>query len=345
MAFRTTSAGSSPAPRLPDWKAPYSARFRLVPAPGGLAMHQPNPYHEPVMAEEVMNMFSDIKSGVILDATFGGGGHTRRLLNRGGLDVIGLDQDPDAGPNTADLADNEHFSFVRGSFGNLAQILDAEGIESIDGVLFDLGVSSHQLDEPTRGFSYRHPGPLDMRMGDGPLTAGVIVNEWSEADIARVIREYGEERFSVRIARAICKARPIADTASLASIVREAIPAATRKTGGHPARRTFQALRIAVNDELGELERGLDAAIERLAPNGRCVVISYHSLEDRIVKQRFAAAAQTCVCPPGLPVCACNTVPELIIVTRKAISPDDAEVASNPRARSAKLRCAQKVAA
>jgi 16S rRNA (cytosine1402-N4)-methyltransferase len=308
-------------------------------------MHQPNSYHEPVMAEEVMNMFTDIKSGVIVDATFGGGGHTRRFLNRGGLDVIGLDQDPDAVANTADLADNEHFSFVRGSFGDLAQILDAEGIETIDGVLFDLGVSSHQLDEPTRGFSYRHPGPLDMRMGDGPLTAAAIVNEWSEADLARVIREYGEERFSVRIARAICQARPIADTASLASIVREAIPAATRKTGGHPARRTFQALRIAVNDELGELERGIDAAIEHLAPHGRCVVISYHSLEDRIVKQRFASAAQTCVCPPGLPVCACNTVPELIIVTRKALGPTEAEVASNPRARSAKLRCAQKVAA
>lgn len=292
-----------------------------------------------------MNMFNDIKSGVIVDATFGGGGHTRRMLARGGLQVIGIDQDPDAAANAGDLADDAHFSFVRGSFGNLAQILDAEGIDSIDGVLFDLGVSSHQLDEPTRGFSYRNHGPLDMRMGDGPLTADEIVNRWPETELASVIGKYGEERFAVRIARAICKARPIADTASLAAIVRDAIPAATRTTGGHPARRTFQGLRIAVNDELGELERGLVAAIDRLAPGGRCVVISYHSLEDRIVKQRFAAGAVTCVCPPGLPVCGCNTIPELSIVTRKPLLPTEEEIDRNPRARSAKLRCAQKVAA
>ncbi len=290
-------------------------------------------------------MFSDIKNGVIVDATFGGGGHTRRMLERGGLTVIGIDQDADAIANIADLAGDPRFTFVSGSFGDLDQLLDAEGVERIDGVLFDLGVSSHQLDQPSRGFSFRHPGPLDMRMGDGRLTAAEIINEWPEAEIASVIRRYGEERFAVRIARAICAARPIEDTSALAAIVKEAIPAATRQTGGHPARRTFQALRIAVNDELGELERGLKAALDRLAPGGRCVVISYHSLEDRIVKQEFVAAAKTCVCPPGLPVCACGTVPQVTIVTKKAVNPTDTEVARNPRARSAKLRCAEKLAA
>lgn len=290
-------------------------------------------------------MFSDIKNGVIVDATFGGGGHTRRMLERGGLTVIGIDQDADAVANIADLAGDPRFTFVSGAFGDLAQLLDAEGVERIDGVLFDLGVSSHQLDQPARGFSFRQSGPLDMRMGDGRLTAAEIVNEWSEADIASVIRRYGEERFAVRIARAICAARPIEDTSTLAATVKEAIPAATRQTGGHPARRTFQALRIAVNDELGELERGLKAALDRLAPGGRCVVISYHSLEDRIVKQEFVAAARTCVCPPGLPVCACDTVPQVTIVTKKAVNPSEAEVERNPRARSAKMRCAEKLAA
>ncbi len=290
-------------------------------------------------------MFSAIESGVIVDATFGGGGHTRRMLERPELDVIGIDQDADAFANAADLAGNSHFRFIKGSFGNLSQILDVEKVDTIDGVLFDLGVSSHQLDQPSRGFSYRQPGPLDMRMGDAPLTADEIVNGWSEADLAQIIRKYGEERFAGRVARAICKARPISDTASLADIVRDAIPAATRQTGGHPARRTFQALRIAVNDELGELERGLEAAIERLAPGGRCVVLSYHSLEDRIVKQRFAAAANSCICPPDLPVCACDVVPTMSVVTRRPMLPTTEEIERNPRARSAKLRCAQKVAA
>ena len=306
-------------------------------------MHQPNSYHEPVMATEVMNMFTTIESGIVVDATFGGGGHTRQLLARGGVTVIGIDRDPDAAANTADLGDE--FRFAQGTFGNLEQILDDEQVPAIDGVLFDLGVSSHQLDQPTRGFSYRSPGPLDMRMGSESLTADEIVNEWSEADIAHVIRRYGEERFAGRIARSICKARPISDTATLAEIVKQAIPAATRQTGGHPAKRTFQALRIAVNDELGELERGLDAALARLAPGGRCVVISYHSLEDRIVKQRFAAAATGCVCPPELPVCACDNVADVRLITRKPLRPSDAEIERNPRARSAKLRCAEMVAA
>ena len=308
-------------------------------------MHQLNSYHEPVMAEEIMKLFSAIESGVIVDATFGGGGHTRRMLERPELDVIGIDQDADAVANATDMAANRHFRFVKGSFGNLSQILDVEKFDTIDGVLFDLGVSSHQLDQPSRGFSYRQPGPLDMRMGIGPLTADEIVNGWSEAELAQIIRKYGEERFAGRIARAICKARPISDTASLAEIVRDAIPAATRQTGGHPARRTFQALRIAVNDELGELERGLDAAIERLAPGGLCVVVSYHSLEDRIVKQRFVEAARSCICPPELPVCGCDTVPTMSVITRKPMLPTAEEVERNPRSRSAKLRCAQKVAA
>ncbi len=207
-------------------------------------------------------------------------------------------------------------------------------------------MSSHQLDEGARGFSYRDPGPLDMRMDRaGAISAGTIVNEWSESEIAKVLRELGEERFSRRIAAAIVGSRPITDTVALARIVTDAIPAATRRTGGHPARRTFQALRIAVNDELGELRRGLDAALERLAPGGRCVVISYHSLEDRIVKHRFVEESTGCTCPPEFPVCQCGRTARATLVTRKPLRPTEEEVAANPRARSALLRAVERSAA
>ncbi len=309
-------------------------------------MHQdPVPeYHEPVMAREVTNMFESIPAGTVLDATYGGGGHTRAILTA--LDasntVFGVDRDQAAIERFVPQA---RLTVAQGRFGDLAALLDAAAIDSLSGALFDLGVSSHQLDQAARGFSYRHPGPLDMRMGDGPLTAGEIVNEWSEAAVADVLRTYGEERFAGRIARAICEARPISDTVHLAEVVKAAIPAATRRSGGHPARRTFQALRIVVNDELAELERGLDAALERLAPGGRCVVISYHSLEDRIVKRRFTSGATGCTCPPELPACVCGKTPELRRLTRKPVRPSADEVDRNPRARSARLRAVEKVAA
>ena len=289
-------------------------------------------------------MLQSIGQGVVVDATFGGGGHTRRLLDAlpSSVRILGIDRDP-AALRTA--PEDDRLVVVHGRFGDLDDILDTAGIDTISGALFDLGVSSHQLDEPERGFSYRSPGPLDMRMGDNSLTAGEVVNEWPEADLARAIHTYGEERFAGRIARAICRARPISDTEQLAGIIRDAIPAATRRTGGHPARRTFQALRIVVNDELGELERGLDAALDRLTPGGRCVVISYHSLEDRLVKRRFGRGAAGCQCPPDLPVCVCGRVPELVLVGRKALRPSDTEVAANPRSRSARMRVAERAAA
>jgi 16S rRNA (cytosine1402-N4)-methyltransferase len=292
-------------------------------------------YHDPVMVEEVIELFRPVPAGAIVDATYGGGGHTSAIAERLDRRVIALDRD-------ADVTGEVH----RRNFRELRQVLDETGTKEVAGVLFDLGVSSHQLDEAARGFSYRTEGPLDMRMGpDAGLTADEIVNQWDEASLARILRRYGEERFAGRIARAIISARPVHDTALLAEIVKAAIPAATRRTGGHPARRTFQALRIAVNGELEALEEGLDAAIESLMPGGRCVVISYHSLEDRITKRRFAQGAVGCVCPPDLPECGCGQTAELRVLTRKPIAPGDDEIARNPRARSARLRAAEKVAA
>jgi 16S rRNA (cytosine1402-N4)-methyltransferase len=293
-------------------------------------------YHNPVMVDEVVELLRPVPDGLIVDATYGGGGHSRALSSRLGRRLLALDRDPDA------AAAGVHTE----NFRNLGAVLSKEGTGEVSGVLFDLGVSSHQLDEPARGFSYRSAGPLDMRMGpDAENAATMIVNEWGERDLARVLRRYGEERFADRIATAIVQARPIRDTGQLADVVREAIPAAARRTGGHPARRTFQALRVAVNEELEALRSGLEDAIGALVPGGRCVVISYHSLEDRIVKRRFAEGARGCVCPPDLPVCGCGQAAELRILTRRPLRPSDEEVAANPRARSAKLRAAEKVAA
>jgi 16S rRNA (cytosine1402-N4)-methyltransferase len=296
----------------------------------------PNTYHNPVMVDEVVDLFRPVPEGTIVDATYGGGGHSRALSSELGRNLIALDRD----------ADVQGEAVHHRNFRDLNSVLEEVDAREVAGVLFDLGVSSHQLDEAARGFSYRLTGPLDMRMGpDAAVAAGAIVNEWDEAGLARVLREYGEERFADRIAKAIVRARPIRDTLHLANVVKEAVPAATRRTGGHPAKRAFQALRIAVNEELEALETGLDAAIEALVPGGRCVVISYHSLEDRIVKQRFAKGAAGCVCPPDLPVCGCGRTAELRILTRRPMKPSEEEVARNPRARSAKLRAAEKVAA
>lgn len=301
-------------------------------------MHQDS-YHTPVLLDAVVDLFSEVPPGVIVDATFGGGGHARALAAmRDDIRVVGIDRDADVPELDVEV--------VRGSFGDLDSILQAAGIPALVGALFDLGVSSHQFDTPNRGFSYGQAGPLDMRMdSDASLSADEIVNDWDEVELSRVISRYGEERFARRIARAIVSSRPVSDTVELAEVIRSAIPAATRRRGGHPARRTFQALRIAVNQELDELETGLDAALEVLEQGGRCVVISYHSLEDRIVKRRFARGAESCTCPPDLPVCRCDTVQELRILTRKPLRPSEDEVAANPRARSAILRAVEKVAA
>ena len=300
-------------------------------------------FHRPVLVEEVTRLLAPVIPGVVIDATFGGGGHSRRLLEEYGADVrlIAVDRDPAALENARAL----RVTPVLGNFGDLETLVGPVLDEAPSGVLFDFGVSSHQLDRSERGFSYHEDGPLDMRMGpDASLTAEVIVNQWSEADLARVIREYGEEPSARRIASAIVRARPIDSTSRLSTVIASAIPAARRRAG-HPARRTFQAIRIAVNAELDAIGTGLDQAIRLVRHGGRVVAISYHSLEDRIVKRRFAEGATGCVCPPDMPVCGCGRSAELRLLTRKPLRPSPEEVEANRRSRSAVLRAAEKVAA
>lgn len=303
-------------------------------------------YHQPVLASEVVEVFEPLISGVVVDATFGGGGHTRRLLNElsEGIQMVGIDRDPEALANAETIEERARLTVLSGNFGDIHRLLAEAAVVAPVGFLFDLGVSSRQLDEPARGFSYRHDGPLDMRMGpDAPHTADEIVNHWERARLASILRRLGEERYASRIAQAVVASRPITGTKQLADVVAGAVPAASRRRGGHPARRTFQAIRIAANGELDALRRGLDDALDMLAPGGRCAVISYHSLEDRIVKRRFAVGARGCVCPPDLPVCACGSTVELRLLTRRPIVPGSAEIEANPRARSAKLRAVEKV--
>ncbi len=305
------------------------------------------------MVEQVVDLFRPVEPGTIVDATFGGGGHTRALLAAlPEIHVLALDRDPDA---AAQVPDDPRLEFVAANFADLDRVLDTRASEdrrhdrerlgagAVAGVLFDLGVSSHQVEAAWRGFSYRRQGPLDMRMDPthGP-TAADVVNERSVAELIRIFRRYGEERMARRIAEAIVRHRPITDTAALADVIAGAVPAPARRRR-HPARKVFQAIRIEVNAELDALERGLDAALDRVRPGGRVVVISYHSLEDRIVKRRFAAGATGCVCPPDLPVCTCGRAAELRLLARKGLRPTADEIARNPRSRSAMLRAVEKV--
>lgn len=309
-----------------------------------------SPYHVPVLLEAVLRWLDPRPGSTIVDATLGGGGHSEalaRALAPAGT-LIAIDQDPEAlaeaGRRLAGLAG---FHPVRGNFGDLQGLLDRQGVGQVDGILMDLGVSSHQLDQAERGFSFRHDAPLDMRMDlQGGTTAADLVAELPEADLETTIREYGEERHARRIARRIVQERekePILTTGRLARIVEAAMPPPARHGRIHPATRTFQALRIAVNDELGVLQRGLDAAVARLAPGGRVVVISYHSLEDRIVKSTFRRYAGECTCPPRVPYCQCHPLQVLRVLTRRSVEPDEGEIAANPRARSARLRAAERV--
>ncbi len=303
--------------------------------------------HRPVMLDEIVELFGPVPAGVLLDGTLGGAGHARALLEaHPGLRLVGIDRDPDAvAAASAALAGfGSRATVVRARFADAARVLDDLEVGALSGALLDLGVSSWQLDRPDRGFSYRAEGPLDMRMDPttGPSAAD-LVNDLAEGELARILRAYGDERFAGRIARAVVAARPVTTTVQLAELVRDAIPAATRRTGGHPARRTFQALRIAVNDELRSLPDALDALIERLAPGGRIGVLSYHSGEDRIVKDRLRAAATGgCVCPPGLP-CVCGARPTVRLLGRGGRRPSDAEIATNRRAESARLRAAERL--
>jgi 16S rRNA (cytosine1402-N4)-methyltransferase len=281
--------------------------------------------------------------GVVVDATFGGGGHSRRLLDEfgGDVSVVGIDRDPEALANAGELA----IVPVLGNFADIEDLVNSVTDQPVAAILFDFGVSSHQLDDAARGFSYRREGPLDMRMGpDAGTSASVVVNEWPEDRLADVIRRYGEEKLSRRIAAAIVSGRPYQTTSQLATVITDALPA-SRRRAGHPARRTFQALRIAVNEELDAIESGLDQAIRLIRPSGRVLAISYHSLEDRIVKRRLNRGAVGCTCPPELPVCGCGNTAELRILTRRPIRASTEEIQANNRARSAVLRAAEKVAA
>jgi len=320
-----------------------------IPPVEGLRMRQVFE-HEPVMQAEVVALFAPVPAGVVIDATVGAGGHARALLEaHPHLRVLGLDRDADAvEAATETLSRFGDRAIVRQApFNRLADEVEQSAGASEDqvtGVLFDLGVSSPQLDRAERGFSYRHEGPLDMRMdrSSGPSAAD-IVNTWSVDDLSRLFAANGEGRFARRIARAIVAARPFTTTGQFAETVRTAIPAATRRSGGHPARRVFQAVRIAVNDELELLEETIPTAIDILAPRGRCVAISYHSGEDRIVKAAFARAdTGGCVCPPGLP-CACGAVPVGRLLFRGARRPTPDERAKNRRAESARLRAIERL--
>ncbi len=308
--------------------------------------------HQPVLMSQTLNSLKLRPGGVYLDGTLGGGGHTEAILQATEPDgkVIGLDQDDEALAAASQRLKpfGERFCPIRANFAEMEQVLAAEGIAGLDGVLLDIGVSSHQLDEPDRGFSYMQDGPLDMRMDRrGGQTAADLVAELSESELANLIYRYGEEKFSRRIARRIVEQRaqtPIESTKQLAELISAAIPAAQRrKEKQHPAKRTFQALRIAVNDELGVLERGLVAAFASLKSGGRLSVITFHSLEDRIVKNYFAGLAKGCECPPEFPVCVCGKQPQALLITRRPQTATEDELQSNPRARSAKLRTVEKL--
>lgn len=308
--------------------------------------------HLPVLFSEVMQSLNLRSGTVFVDGTLGGGGHAEGILHRTAPDgvVIGIDQDADAlAAAGARLAPyGGRFRPVRANFAEILDVLCEQNIPQVDGVLLDIGVSSYQLDTPERGFSYMSDGALDMRMDRrNGATAADLLAKLSAEELADIIYKYGEEKFSHRIAQRIVAAReqqPITGTLQLAEIVAGAIPSKARRAERqHPAKRTFQALRIAVNDELGVLERGLAAAFTALKPGGRLAVITFHSLEDRIVKTYFAERCQGCICPPEFPVCVCNRQPEGKLLQRKPITAGEAELAVNPRARSAKLRVIEKL--
>ncbi len=323
-----------------------------MPAPDASTRGDSPPPHVPVMPDEVVELVAASPGNVVVDGTFGAGGHARLiapLLGREGL-YVGVDRDPSAEARfaafTAEVAPVPT-RFVRATFPDAFAELAAEGL-SADAVILDIGVSSMQLDQVERGFSYAHDAPLDMRMDQSAGTSAAdLVADLDDRELERILREFGEERYARRIAGGIVRRRatqPITRTGELVDVVLGSIPTAARHApGGHPARRTFQALRIAVNDELGMLDRGLDAALELLVPDGRLVVMSFHSLEDRMVKRRIEAWHGRCTCPPGLPICACGAMTHAETITRGLVRPSEDEVARNPRAASTRLRAARRI--
>lgn len=304
--------------------------------------------HEPVLLTETLQLLAPRPGEIAVDCTLGGGGHTRAIWQKmqGEGRLIAIDQDA-AAISHARATLPSVITVVHDNFRNLRSILMALDIGQVNRILFDLGVSSPQLDEAERGFSYQQDAALDMRMNpEGATTAAQLVNELPEDELARIIWDFGEERWGKRIAKFIVTYReeqgPIITTGQLVDVIKRAIPAGARRDGPHPAKRTFQALRIAVNNELDFLSSALEAAIDVLAPGGRIAVITFHSLEDRIVKQVFRQQEKGCICPPRLPACVCGQKPKLLVVTKKPVAPTREEIGRNPRARSAKLRVAER---
>ena len=306
--------------------------------------------HVSVLLEECIDALNIRPDGIYVDGTLGGAGHSSRIaaLLTTGLH-IGIDRDPIALQAASQRLEPymDRVKLVHSNFDQIASVLDSLGIQGVDGILLDLGVSSPQLDDKDRGFSYMADAPLDMRMNSqDSLSAYDVVNTWSQEELKRILFDYGEERYAPQIAAAIVRRRaqsPIASTLELVDVIRGAMPPQALREKQHPAKRSFQAIRIAVNDELGAVERVMEAAIPRLNPGGRLAVITFHSLEDRIVKNAMQEAAKGCTCPPNFPVCVCGNKPKVKILTRKPIVSGEEELESNPRARSAKLRVCEKI--
>ncbi len=309
--------------------------------------------HKPVLLEECIESLNIKPDGIYVDGTLGGAGHSAEIYKRLGAKglLMGMDQDAFALETSEQrlksLQGQAAVILENSNFENIGEACRKNGIDKVDGILLDIGVSSHQLDEAERGFSYQHDAPLDMRMDRRrQLDAGIIVNEYPENEIRDIIRDYGEENWAARIAAFIVKARKekrIDTTYELVDVIKAAIPSGARREGPHPAKRTFQAIRIAVNDELGVLKRVIDEGISILKPGGRMCIITFHSLEDRIVKNEFAKWVKPCTCPPEFPVCVCGKKPEAKSISRKPITPSERELEENPRSRSAKLRVIEKL--
>ena len=304
--------------------------------------------HTPVLLQEVMDLLGCSPGNVVVDCTVGGGGHAYEILKRilpGGY-LIGFDRDPNA-LNAAEKRLEEfanHFTLVHSNYINMERILEDLGIKEVDGLLMDLGASSHQLDEKERGFSYMQDASLDMRMDPTQaFSAYNVVNEYSQNELRRIIRNYGEERWADRIAGFIVDNRPVETTGQLVDIIKRAIPAGARRSGPHPAKRTFQAIRIEVNQELSQLGESIEKAVKMLRPGGRLCIITFHSLEDRIVKRAFRDLSNPCICPTGAPICTCGRKPEVKIITGRPVTPSAAELSINPRSRSAKARACERI--